>query len=164
MKYILLVRHAKSSWDAADSSDFDRPLNERGKRDAPAMAQRLLNRHIKIDAFVSSPAKRARKTAELFAETLGADKKNLLLIDNLYHPLPAAFFATIAGMDDAVQCLAIFSHNPGITDFVNMLSTVRTDNMPTSAVYAVKADIQSWKDFEKAKKEFWFFDYPKAGE
>ncbi len=72
------------------------------------------------------------------------------------------FFDTIAGMDDALQTLAIFSHNPGITDFVNMLTNVHTDNMPTSAVFAVKADIKSWKEFEKAKKEFWFFDYPKA--
>lgn len=164
MKYILLVRHAKSSWDSADISDFDRPLNERGKRDAPAMARRLSNRNIKVDAFVSSPAKRAKKTAELFAEELGADKKSIILIDSLYHPQPVVFFAVIAGMDDKLQCLAVFAHNPGITDFVNMLSSVRTDNMPTSAVYAVKADIQSWKDFEKAKKEFWFFDYPKAGD
>jgi len=164
MKYILLVRHAKSSWDSSDLTDFDRPLNERGKRDAPAMARRLSNRNIKVDAFVSSPAKRAKKTAELFAEELGADKKSILFIDNLYHPQPAAFFAAIAGMDDSVQCLAIFSHNPGITDFVNMLSSVRTDNMPTSAVYAVKVNIQSWKDFEKAKREFWFYDYPKAGD
>jgi len=128
------------------------------------MAHRLSNRNITVDAFVSSPAKRAKKTAELFAEELGADKKSILFIDNLYHPHPPAFFAAIASMDDSVQCMAIFSHNPGITDFVNMLSSVRTDNMPTSAVYAVKADIQSWKDFEKAKKEFWFYDYPKAGD
>jgi phosphohistidine phosphatase len=164
MKYVLLVRHAKSSWDAADVADFDRPLNERGKRDAPAMAHRLQGRSISIDTFISSPAKRAKKTAELFAETMGADKKRIVFVEDLYHPAPAAFFAAIAGMDDRQQCLAVFSHNPGITDFVNLLGTVRTDNMPTSAVYAVKADIASWKDFEKATKEFWFYDYPKAGE
>jgi len=164
MKHVLLVRHAKSSWDAAEISDFDRPLNERGKRDAPEMAHRLLSRSVTIDAFVSSPAKRAKKTAELFAETMGAHKKDVLFFENLYHPVPSAFFAAIAGMADSLQCIAIFSHNPGITDFVNLLSTVRTDNMPTSAVYAVKADIQSWKEFEKAKKEFWFYDYPKAGD
>lgn len=164
MKYLLVVRHAKSSWDAIDMSDFDRPLNERGKRDAPEMARRLINRDITIDAFVSSPAKRAKKTAELFAAEMDAHKKDILFIESLYHPTPPAFFAAIAGMSDSLQCIAFFSHNPGITDFVNMLSSVRTDNMPTSAVYAVKADIQSWKDFEKAKKEFWFYDYPKAGD
>ena len=164
MKYLLLVRHAKSSWEAADISDFDRTLNERGKRDAPEMARRLVSRAITINAFVSSPAKRAKKTAELFAEEMGAHKKDIMFVDALYHPAPSAFFAAIAGMDDVLQCVAVFSHNPGITDFVNMLSTVRTDNMPTSGVYAVKVDIPSWKDFEKAKKEFWFYDYPKAGD
>jgi len=164
MKYLLLVRHAKSSWDSTDISDFDRTLNERGKKDAPAMARRLMNRAITIDAFVSSPAKRARKTAELFAAELGAHKKDILYIEDLYHPTVQAFWAAIASMDDKVKCMAIFSHNPGITDFVNMLSSVRTDNMPTSAVYAVKANINSWKDFEKATREFWFYDYPKAVE
>ena len=164
MKYVLLVRHAKSSWDAADTSDFDRTLNERGKKDAPEMAHRLQKRHVAIDAFVSSPAKRAKKTAELFASTLGADKKDILYIDKLYHAAAPVFFDTIAGMADSIQCMAIFAHNPGITDFVNMLTSVRTDNMPTCAVFAVTANISSWKEFEKAKKEFWFFDYPKAGE
>ncbi len=125
------------------------------------MAHRLVNRAVTIDAFVSSPAKRAKKTAELFASGMGADKKDILFIDQLYHATPPVFFDTIAGMADTVQCMAIFSHNPGITDFVNMLDTIRTDNMPTCAVFAVKADISSWKEFEQAKKEFWFFDYPK---
>jgi phosphohistidine phosphatase len=161
MKSILLVRHAKSSWEAADTSDFDRSLNDRGKKDAPAMAKRLLARNATIDAFVSSPAKRAKKTAELFAAEMHTDRKDILFIDELYLAAPPAFFAAIASMDDKLRNLALFSHNPGITDFVNMLTTVHTDNMPTCGVFAVKANIISWKDFEKAKKEFWFYDYPK---
>ncbi|MBS1565300.1 MAG: histidine phosphatase family protein [Bacteroidetes bacterium] len=163
MKCLLLVRHAKSSWDAADISDFDRTLNDRGKRDAPAMARRLVDRSITIDAFVSSPARRARKTAELFAEVMGLEKNDIQFVEELYHPAPGVFKNTIASLDDKLDTIAIFSHNPGITDFVNTLGAVRTDNMPTSGIYAVKADIQSWKEFEKAKKEFWFYDYPKAG-
>lgn len=162
MKCVLLVRHAKSSWDTAALNDFDRPLNDRGKKDAPEMAHRLVKRAITIDSFVSSPAKRARKTAELFAEEMNADKRNILFIDQLYHAAAPVFFETIAGTDDAINTLAIFSHNPGITEFVNMLTNVKTDNMPTSAVFGIKAAIRSWKEFEKAKKEFWFFDYPKA--
>ena len=68
MKTLLIVRHAKSSWDNADTSDIDRPLNDRGKRDAPAMAQRIIRTGLAIDRFVSSPAKRARQTAEYFVE------------------------------------------------------------------------------------------------
>jgi phosphohistidine phosphatase len=163
MKYILLVRHAKSSWEAADTSDFDRTLNERGKKDAPAMAKRLLARNVSIDAFVSSPAKRAKKTAELFAAEMQANRKEIIFIDALYLAAPPVFFAAIASMNDKLNSLAVFSHNPGITDFVNMLTAVHTDNMPTCGVYAVKANIRSWKDFEKAGKEFWFYDYPKLG-
>jgi phosphohistidine phosphatase len=162
MKCVLLVRHAKSSWDTADLNDFDRSLNDRGKKDAPGMARRLVKREVVIDRFVSSPAKRARRTAELFAAEMGYGKKDILFIDKLYHAGVPVFFDIIAGMDDTIKTVAIFSHNPGITDFVNMLTSVETDNMPTSAVFAVKADIKSWKEFEKAKKEFWFFDYPKA--
>ena len=68
MKTVIMVRHAKSSWEEQGVSDFDRPLNNRGKRDAPEMAQRLKKRNIPIDHFISSPAKRAKKTSELFAE------------------------------------------------------------------------------------------------
>src|SRR5215208_3658741 len=84
MKTLILVRHAKSSWDAPGLSDFDRPLNERGKKDAPEMAERLKEKGIKVDQFVSSPAKRARKTAKYFAEVFGQSKDDILLVDVLY--------------------------------------------------------------------------------
>jgi phosphohistidine phosphatase len=93
LKTLLLVRHAKSDWNDASLSDFDRPLNERGKRDAPAMAHRLLDKKIAIDAFISSPAKRARKTASIFSKEYGKDKEELILIDELYGAL--LFFPTI---------------------------------------------------------------------
>ena len=76
-KILLVVRHAKSSWDIGTLNDFERPLNDRGKKDAPAMAQRLADRKILIDAFVSSPAKRAKKTAELFCETLNKKEDDI---------------------------------------------------------------------------------------
>jgi len=60
------------------------------------------------------------------------------------------------------KTIAIFSHNPGITDFANLLTDTRIDNMPTCSVFAVKADIRNWEDFEKASKQFWFFDFPKS--
>lgn len=75
MKTVILIRHAKSSWDSGVANDFDRPLNERGKHDAPMMAKRLADKKIKIDAFISSPAKRAKKTAEEFAEAYGVKEK-----------------------------------------------------------------------------------------
>jgi phosphohistidine phosphatase len=70
----------------------------------------------------------------------------------------------IEEVDEDFKTIAIFSHNPGITDFVNQLTTARVDNVPTCGIFGLKADIKKWKDFEEAKKEFWFFDYPKLPE
>ena len=75
MKTLILVRHAKSDWGNPSLSDFDRPLNERGKRDAPVMAKRLLDKKIKIDQIIASPAKRAARTAKYFAEVFDYKKE-----------------------------------------------------------------------------------------
>ncbi len=161
MKKLLLIRHAKSSWNDISQPDFDRPLNDRGNKDAPKMAKRLLKDEIEIDAFVSSPAVRALTTAEYFAEAYDVKKKNVITDQILYHPAPEIFFEIISTLDDDHKTVAIFSHNPGITEFVNRLTNVRIDDMPTCAIFGVKADIKSWKSFQEAEKKFWFFDYPK---
>ncbi len=163
MKIVVLVRHAKSDWADASLDDFDRPLNERGKRDAPAMAHRLLDKKVKIDAFIASPAKRARKTACIFAEAYKKNKGDIIFRDELYGAGPAVFYDVITTADKKSDTIAVFSHNPGITDFANLLTTTRIDNIPTSGIFAIKANCEKWKDFTDAKKEFWFFDYPKAG-
>ena len=161
-KTLLLIRHAKSSWDDISQSDFERPLNDRGKTDAPKMASRLRKRNIKIDAFISSPAKRAKKTAEYFIKEFGGDADDIILVSALYDAGTGNFSATIKDIDDKFTSAAIFSHNPGITAFVNQLADkANIDNMPTCSIFAVKADVEKWKDFTKAKKEFLFFDYPK---
>ena len=100
MKHLLLVRHAKSSWDNFSVKDFDRPLNERGKKDAPVMAKRLLKRDIMIDAFISSPAKRARKTAEAFVKEYKGNKEHIIFLDELYLASPSAFEEVIKNIND----------------------------------------------------------------
>lgn len=159
MKTLLIIRHAKAE-SSFTLNDFERPLNERGKKDAPVMAQRLLDKKIIIDAFVSSPARRAKKTAELFHETYKAND-DIILISALYHAPAEIFYQVIKELDDSLTTAAIFAHNPGITYFVNQLAAVRIDNMPTCAVFAVTINCNTWKDFAKAKKDFLFFDYPK---
>ena len=161
MKTLLIIRHAKSSWDLGTLNDFDRSLNERGKKDAPVMAQRLLDKKINIDAFVSSPAKRAKKTAELFCKVYDKNKDNIIFISALYHATPEIFFEVIDQLNDDFTNVAIFAHNPGITEFVNeLVEDVMIDNMPTCSVFAIKINIAKWKDFAKAKKELLFFEYP----
>jgi len=162
LKTVLLVRHAKSDWGNPVLSDFDRPLNGRGKEDAPVMAHRLLDNKIKIDAFISSPAKRARRTARIFAKTYKVKKDDITLRNELYGAAENVFWDVIANANKKFDSIAIFSHNPGLTDFANLLTNTRIDNIPSCGVLAVKADCDKWKDFKAAKKEFLFFDYPKA--
>ena len=165
MKTLLLIRHAKSSWDNFSLSDFERPLNERGKTDAPKMGERLRKKGVKIDAFISSPAKRAKKTAEYFIKEFDRDKDEIIFNSSLYDASVSDFNATVKTIDDKYNNVAIFSHNPGITQFANeLVSGAGIDNMPTSSVFAVKADVDKWKNFSKAKKEFLFFEYPKKEE
>ncbi len=161
MKTLLIIRHAKSD-QSFFGNDFERPLNERGKKDTPEMAKRLLDRGIAIDAFVASPAKRAKKTAELFSETYKQKTENIIFISALYHAPAGEFYEVIKTLDDKFNTVAIFSHNPGISYFVNeLINDTRIDNMPTCAIFAVQINIGQWKDFAKTKKEFLFFDYPK---
>jgi len=161
-KTLLIVRHAKSSWEIGTLSDFERSLNDRGKKDAPVMAKRLIDRNIFIDAFVSSPAKRAKKTAEIFCEAYGKKADDIELVSMLYHPEVDNFYETIEQLENESETVAIFSHNPGITEFVNTLTdAVRIDNMPTCGVFAIQIQSDKWADFKKTKKQFLFFDYPK---
>ncbi len=161
-KILFLVRHAKSSWEIGTLNDFERPLNDRGIKDAPVMAKRLKAKYNHIDAFVSSPAKRAKKTAELFAEAFHKKQEDILFITKLYHADPDAFYEVIHDLDDSLQTVALFSHNNGLTEFANLLTdAVKIDNIPTCGIFAVKFVAVKWADFKKAKKEFLFFDYPK---
>jgi phosphohistidine phosphatase len=160
VKTLIIIRHAKSDQQLW-SNDFERPLNERGKTDAPLMGKRLKERQPVIDAFVASPAKRAKKTAELFAKAFGKSGDEIIFISSLYHAPPVVFYEEIQRLPDSVNIVAVFAHNPGITAFVNELTTMKIDNMPTCAVFAVQVNTTQWRDFVKAEKEFLFFDYPK---
>lgn len=161
MKELILVRHAKSSWENAALDDFDRPLNERGKKDVITMSEKLLARNVKPDLFISSPAKRTWTTARAFAKTFKVKSDDIELITPLYQALPSEFYSVIKEIDNKHNCVVMFTHNTGLTDFANELTNVHVDNVPTCGIYAVKVDCDNWKDFAKCNKHFWFFDYPK---
>jgi len=163
VKTIYLVRHAKSDWSVA-VDDFDRPLNNRGKRDAPKMAVWMLERKARIDVFVSSPARRALKTARIFANAYKRDDDDIIVLQKLYLPAAPVFYDVIHDLDNRHECAAIFSHNSGITEFANMLGVASVDNIPTCGIFAVRADTDNWSEFSEAKKELLFFDYPKKYE
>lgn len=161
MKILILVRHAKSSWDQMGVDDFDRPLNERGKKDAPEMASRLKEKGLKIDLFLSSPARRARKTAKYFVEEFGLKKDDIELEKNLYAASPSVILQIVTGIKNKLDTVVLFAHNPGLTEFASSLTDVHIDNMPTCSVFAVQAETEDWHDFATAQKRFLFFDYPK---
>jgi phosphohistidine phosphatase len=161
VKTLLLIRHAKSGWNDASLSDFDRTLTERGKSDAKMMAKRIKEQSIDIDFFVSSPAKRTRKTAKLFMKEFKKNEEEMLLISDLYEASVTDFYVTIENLEDTKNVVAVFAHNPGITEFVNSLECSPLYNMPTCAVFALKIKTNHWKEFHGAEKEFLFFDYPK---
>lgn len=162
MKTIYLIRHAKAE-RAEGINDEDRKLTEKGKLDARMMAKRLLDREIQIDAFVSSPAKRALKTCKIFAESFHAPKESIVEVPSLYMPDVADFEKVIQDLDNNWNSIALFSHNNGITDFANSLDIATIDNMPTCSIFAFSCETEQWETFLDAKKNLLFFDYPKIG-
>lgn len=162
MKTVYLIRHAKSSWADISASDFDRNLNERGEKDAPKMAVHLRNKIKSPDVFISSPAKRAKKTCKIFAKEFDYNTNKIIYLDDLYLASQPQILKTILSIDDKYLSVAIFGHNPGITETANsMVENVSIDNIPTCGVFAVEADCKYWQDFEKCKRTLLFFDYPR---
>ena len=161
MKQILIIRHAKSSWAEIGQRDVDRPLNERGKRDAPEMARRIFKKSIVINAFISSPAKRALSTTQLMMDELKMKDDQLLIIPELYHAPPSVILSAINSASNEWNTIAIVCHNPGITIFANMIQSLSIDNVPTCGMLALKADVNAWQDVSENNMRFEFFDYPK---
>lgn len=147
MKTLVLVRHAKSSWQDLTLADFDRPLNERGKRDAPRMAKHLKSSGLVPQCILSSPATRAVKTARIFARHLLADASSVKLENKIYEASADQLLNIAQEMDDAVDTCMLVGHNPGLTDFANRLMNTRQliENVPTTGVVLLGFDIQSWK-------------------
>lgn len=162
MKQLFVVRHAKSSWEIAGQTDFDRALNDRGQKDAPMMAERLYQKGFIPDAIISSPAVRAYTTAQYFAGQFGFKKKEIVQVDRLYHAAVETFYDVISKeLSNNWNSVMLFSHNPGITYFANSTGVVKLDNMPTCGILGIEADIDNWQQFRDAEKRFILFDYPK---
>jgi phosphohistidine phosphatase len=162
MKTLLLIRHAKSSWTNIGQTDFNRPLNDRGIKDAAEMAERLFAENILIDTFITSTANRALTTCKAFADAYKKDNGEIILIDKLYHAPPHVFYEVIKDLKDDMHNVAIFAHNPGITELASTITgKVKLIDMPTCGVYALQIDTDSWQDFATAEKEFMFFKFPK---
>ena len=164
MRTLYIIRHAKSNWEDPGKADFERGLNDRGKRDAPRMGKRLKERDIHPDLILSSPAKRAFSTAKRIAKVLNYHEKNIKADHQLYHASEDTLLSVINTINDKHDTVLLFGHNPGLTDFVNtiMETEVNIDNIPTCGVVAIGFRVDSWKDISWAMGKLLFYDYPKA--
>lgn len=162
MRNLYLIRHAKSGWDNPSLADHDRPLNERGRRDAPAMAARLRQKGYPIDLLLTSTATRADHTAMAFAHAYEIPPADILRTRELYHAEVPDFLRVISRIEDRFLHVAIFSHNPGITDFAAWMQVASIDHMPTCAVFGLTTQAASWKDFPQARRRFYGFESPKT--
>ncbi len=161
MKTLTLVRHAKSSWSDATLGDRKRPLNQRGKRDAPMMGQRLAEHGVRPSLIISSPAKRAWSTAKIVAEALSYPREFLQREDSLYLASLDDFLDVLVAQDQDFNSIMVVGHNPGMTDFANFLSPGLTNNLPTAGVVSVEIDQDHWNLYERPKTRLLLYDYPK---
>ena len=161
MKRLFIVRHAKSSWDYPELDDFDRPLNNRGKRNAPEMGKRLAKRNVKPDLLISSPAKRAFTTAKKIAKEISYPKKSIQEEPLFYHGSVQNMIDVLKKTNNTVQTLMIFGHNPGLTDLANSLSDTDIYNIPTCGVVEIVFNEDSWSQIDKTKGKSLSFDFPK---
>ena len=163
MKTLTLVRHAKSSWRDMHLSDRKRPLNKRGKRDAPAMGKRMLRHGIRPALIISSPAKRAWSTAKKIAAEISYPRELLQRDDSLYLASVDDILDVIVAQDNGVDSLMIVGHNPGLTSFANFLSPGLTSNLPTAGIVSVAIDQDDWNLYEQPDTKLLVHDYPKKG-
>ena len=162
MKVLTLVRHAKSSWKDANLSDLDRPLNKRGRRDAPMMGGRLAERNYFPDVIVSSSAVRALATAEAIAEEIGYPRSEIVVDERIYGADVTDWLEVIHTLGDAWDRAMCIGHNPGLTDLVNYLADDQIGNVPTCGIVDLVFDVDSWTLVGGIDPVGVDFDYPKA--
>lgn len=161
MKTLVLVRHAKSSWDYPDLTDYQRPLNKRGETDAPEMVKRLLKTHLKPDLILTSGAVRAITTAKIFANAFHYPEYEIAADDQLYHASSKNLLEFLRNMEHTPNILYLFGHNPGLTDFLNLLTDESIDNIPTCGIAGIEFEIAHWSQIKEKSGKLLMFDYPK---
>ena len=161
MKTVYFVRHAKSSWDDPSLRDIERPLNKRGKRDAPFMGKLLFGRGVKPDRLISSPANRALTTARHFAKAFGVPDSEVEIDKRIYDAYPEDILDIVQELPADYSTIMVFGHNPTFTGVANLFTGNYISNVPTCGVFRVDADIDSWLDFQEGKGRLTEYHYPK---
>ncbi len=161
MKTLYLVRHAKSSWKYPNLDDFERPLNKRGRKNAPFMGKILKKLKVTPDLVISSPANRAAMTARIISATINYPLENIVYSEAIYEFSEDALIRVINKIDDSVNSSMVVGHNPAINGLANYIGDQPISNIPTCGICCVDLDISSWFNIGKNCGKISFFEYPK---
>jgi len=159
-KTLYLVRHAHASGTAANQTDFDRPLNACGRRDAPEMGKRLEERGVLPDVLISSPANRATQTAELIATELGIAPDAIVFKSAIYEASVATLVELIESIDPQFSSAMLVGHNPALTWLINQLTGSHIQNVPPSGIATLEFPPTEWQTIAGCTANLLNFDIP----
>jgi len=158
---LFIIRHGKSDWDHEGLDDIDRPLADRGTRNAGEMAQRLSHLGLIPEMVFSSPASRALNTALIMSRAWGLEPFTLQIHDSLYMAYMSEIAEVVAKAPAEVVNLAVFGHNPSFTGYANQFLDNPLDNLPTAGVVVVTLECDSWQNISRSYVKGTYVDYPK---
>ncbi len=161
MKIVTLIRHAKSSWDNSNLSDFERPLNARGRRDAEFMSKLLPSLLPDPGIIYCSKAERARETAQYFIESYNLPIEKVVYDYGIYENGIRYIIKLLKQLPDELTNVTIIGHNPDLTAFGNAFSGTYFDNIPTCGILSIELDLNNWADFSHNIGKIKFYEYPK---
>ncbi|MBD2714195.1 histidine phosphatase family protein [Microvirga sp. STR05] len=165
MKILYLMRHAKSSWSFDDLSDEQRPLNDRGRDDAPRMGQALAQRDTHIDLLLASTAVRSLTTAALVAKEIGYPHEKIQVRPEIYHADLQTLLRVVRESPDEADSVLLVGHNNTITDLANhLMESPLSEEMPTASIVCLHFQTERWADVDRSNAEFYFFDCPRNAE
>jgi phosphohistidine phosphatase len=161
-KKLFIIRHAKSSWKDLELSDFNRPLNSRGKKNAPMMGERLRDKNVVADIIISSPALRAKKTAKIIAKKVRYSKE-IIYDENIYASTGMLIHKIVKKIDDKNDSAFFIGHNSDLNMFAQEYVNF-DENIVTCGIVEIEFDCKHWKDISKKNAKFISYDYPKKEE
>ena len=159
MKTLIIIRHSKSSWKDHSLSDFDRPLNKRGIKDAKKMSFELSEKIKKVDLLLSSSSKRTTQTSNYFLDSMNI--RSNIFSENLYHSSSDLIFDYVLKINNKYNKAIIVGHNPGLTNIINKLTNLKLDNLPTSGIVIIVFDVDNWENINYQSGLVEWIKFPK---
>jgi phosphohistidine phosphatase len=165
LKQLVLMRHAKSDWSVPGQKDFDRELNSRGHRDAPRMGARIKSEKLFLPQLVvCSPAERAKMTAQYVCEQIGYEFDSIVFDQDVYEASIRTLLRIVNELEDAVDRVMLFGHNPGFSYFSEFLTKKEVGEMPTASAICISFEVDSWAMVSEGTGIQSWYLYPKDGE